>query len=431
MPCSMALSPWSAWFRHPGLLFPSPGRRVVLGADRLQIIDGMGELVTQIPYRNIGRMETRGQLVHMLGINVSNKDRETFWGSGDRGKSRGYDVIIYDVYTEPVERIRELIINADGLWRDSQAAFPPVSYLASPDAPIAPAENSAGPHVKPTPYDQCDAQGNVELGRLLLEVETAAGTVHYTLLLYGFMLAGLMLLAAVVYLLLPHWGFGVRLTGIPCLAMGLGLGLACFNTLQRRLALHERGVCVRGLFGARELLDRDLAGVEIAPWIISRTLNFVPISRDSVLQLKFVPRDAHGLEADRVLRVFHERDRVTELIRTRWGKGEPDVHEPMPRATMPVESRNRAQASDSRAVGRGPERQWRRTELLLRHGLRRGSRTALVFWSSSPRSGLPAGLRSRCTAGWPMLKNKLLERGKRLLCEIRTLEPKRLGARCN
>jgi CHAT domain-containing protein/tetratricopeptide (TPR) repeat protein len=396
-------------FVIPSYFLRHVGRRIVLDADRLQIIDGVGEPVTQIPYRNIGRIETFGWLIHMLGISVSNKDRETFWGSGDQGKYRGYDVVIYDVYTEPVERIRELIRSADGLWRGAQASFPPVSYLASQGAPIAPpdvppqstspqpasagtgpasdgprassraAEDDAGrpgkrakawPQARPSsqpaeyhvadpyfdsaPYVNGKGQGNVDLGPVLMEVESAAGTVHYTLLLYGYMLAGLMFIAAAVYLLLPVWSFWVQLTGIPCLAMGIGLGLACFNTLEKRLELRERGVRMRGVFRARELLYRDLTGVEIAPWIITRTLNFVPIARHSVLHLKFVPRDGTGLKPIEYYARFHDRDRITELIRTRWGKSDTDALEPTPRAAAPVESRSRTQAWDTSAVGPRP-----------------------------------------------------------------------------
>jgi hypothetical protein len=400
-------------FVIPSYFFRHLGRRIVVGVDRLQIIDGMGELVTQIPYRNLGRMETFGSpwLLRMLGIGVSNKDRETFWGRGDRGKGRGYDVVIYDVYTESLEEIRERIMIAHGLWRNTYVSFPATVLLASPGAPGAPsnvppqsavpqsASAGTGPavespafssqaaehqaarpgeratawarvHTSPeaaeagpqktadevgpknaerpgeratawaqapatsrrskddaadrnvgsTPYQQGMDHGTPTLGRVLLTVESAAGTVHNTLLVGGFVFAGFMFLGAAVYGFIPQSSVSVPFMWVPCLTMGLGLVLACSLTLARRLDLHEHGVCLRGLFGARELHYRDLANVEIVPWVITRTVNFVPVSRHSLLHLQFVPWDGTGLKRIEYYAPFHHYDKVTELIRTRWGK---------------------------------------------------------------------------------------------------------------
>src|SRR6516165_8801197 len=55
----------------PVYLFRHVGRRIVVGADCLQIINFSGAVVTQIPYRNIGRMETFGWLFPILGIDVT------------------------------------------------------------------------------------------------------------------------------------------------------------------------------------------------------------------------------------------------------------------------------------------------------------------------------------------------------------------------
>jgi hypothetical protein len=198
--------------------------------------------------------------------------------------------------------------------------------MESPVSPGAPSESNVLPsqapdsdaadrHVESTPYDT----GKADLGRGLLRVESAAATVNYSLLVYGFVLAGLMFLLAAVYTFVPHQNRAAYFALGPCLAIGVGLLLACSNTLIRRLDLHEHGVCVRGLFRARKLRYRDLADVEITPFVITRTVNFVPVSRQCVLRLQFVPGDGTGLKPIEYVARFDQLDQVARLVRQRAG----------------------------------------------------------------------------------------------------------------
>jgi hypothetical protein len=359
----------------PVYLFRHVGRRIVVGADRLQIINFSGAVVTQIPYRNIGRMETFGWLFPILGIDVTNKDRDTFWGFGDRGKSRGYDIAICDVYTQSLEGIRGMITNAYGLWSEAQACSPTSSgplpwmgSLASPSTPGAPSrvpprfpsyqpenggsglgsestgaafqavehqarrpgelarawaeahtsspapdEITAGPHANSMQYDQ----GGDELGPVVLRVQSAEATTNYTLLTYGCAITSMIWFFAILFMRPDAGDLAAVLKFAAYLAAPLILMLGCFYKLLSPLFLHEHGIRVRGLLGARKLYYRDLSDVGVHPVLVTKSVNFVPVSRRTILKLQFVPHDGTGLKPIEYTARFDQLGQLTALIRAK------------------------------------------------------------------------------------------------------------------
>jgi hypothetical protein len=97
----------------PYFFFTLWNSRVVIGADRLQVVRGRASVVVQIPFRNIVRTATRRNFLGfgVLGIDVSNrKDPDTFWGFLNRGNRQfPFDVVLFDIYAESPEAIREQI----------------------------------------------------------------------------------------------------------------------------------------------------------------------------------------------------------------------------------------------------------------------------------------------------------------------------------
>src|SRR5262249_7232343 len=134
------------------------------------------------------------------------------------------------------------------------------------------------------------------LGQVLLRVKSAALTANFSLLLYGFTCGGMLLVLAPVFIVPPVRGLAAVLAFAAFMVIGLILVLACSHTLLRRVDLHEQGVCVRGLLGVRKLHYRDLADIEITPLVVTRRVGFVPVSRRTVLELRFVPQHGTGLK---------------------------------------------------------------------------------------------------------------------------------------
>jgi hypothetical protein len=90
--------------------------RLVIGADRLQVIRGKASVVAQIPYKNmVGIMPHQNFLgFRVLGIDVADRcDRDTFWGFVHRGtRHHPFDMIINDFYSDPPEILAQKILAA-------------------------------------------------------------------------------------------------------------------------------------------------------------------------------------------------------------------------------------------------------------------------------------------------------------------------------
>jgi hypothetical protein len=98
----------------PFFFFTLWNSRIVIGANRLQVVRGGASVVVQIPYRNVARTATRRNFLGfgVLGIDVVNrKDPDTFWGYLNRGdRNFPFDVVIYDIYADSSVAIGEQLV---------------------------------------------------------------------------------------------------------------------------------------------------------------------------------------------------------------------------------------------------------------------------------------------------------------------------------
>jgi hypothetical protein len=94
------------------------GQRLVIGSDRLQIVQGAETIVAQIPYRNIaGLASFTYSWRKFLGFDLANPhDAETFWSWGQRGNSYGFHFILADSYAEALDDIRNRILTYFQAW---------------------------------------------------------------------------------------------------------------------------------------------------------------------------------------------------------------------------------------------------------------------------------------------------------------------------
>lgn len=90
--------------------------RLVIGADRLQLLKGEGNVRGQVLFSNIGRIEyVSGPIFKAVGIDLIEQDQDdTFWFLGKRGyeaskNQHGYDITIgYDRVLGPEEIYKKI-----------------------------------------------------------------------------------------------------------------------------------------------------------------------------------------------------------------------------------------------------------------------------------------------------------------------------------
>jgi hypothetical protein len=96
--------------------------RLVIGADRLQVVRGKGSVVAQIPYKNMVQVTPHENFLGfcVVGIDVADRrDRDTFWGLVHRGNQHHpFDMIINDFYIDSTESIAEKVVAAQSRWKE-------------------------------------------------------------------------------------------------------------------------------------------------------------------------------------------------------------------------------------------------------------------------------------------------------------------------
>jgi hypothetical protein len=99
--------------------------RIVLGADRLQVVKGKAKVIVQVPYANMAQADDHKNFLGMrvLGINLVNpSDPDSFWGMSNRGNQHHpFHVIISDVYVDPPDMIVSRIAEAHRRWKNGEA----------------------------------------------------------------------------------------------------------------------------------------------------------------------------------------------------------------------------------------------------------------------------------------------------------------------
>jgi hypothetical protein len=113
--------------------------RLVIGHDRWQVVNGDDEVVAQVPYRNMARLETYQSVVgiEVIGINVTDrKDSETFWGLSYRGSAQyPFDMILQNVFIQSPHVVAERIHQEYWRWRQASSGEAIVFESDSPPAP--------------------------------------------------------------------------------------------------------------------------------------------------------------------------------------------------------------------------------------------------------------------------------------------------------
>jgi hypothetical protein len=105
------------------------GRRIVIGADRVQIVEGRGEdafVLVSLPYANIESLKcTEVGYWHKLDIEVSDtNDPETYFAGTDieeNFRTLGHHYEIAEGYQQPMDEIEDLIRRAWKKWEKAPA----------------------------------------------------------------------------------------------------------------------------------------------------------------------------------------------------------------------------------------------------------------------------------------------------------------------
>jgi WD40 repeat protein len=85
-------------------------RRLVIGADRLQVLEGETTVVVQVPYRNLRRIGMYESYGACLGIEVADRnDPDTFWSRFHSSQSFGFHLALSD-FMEPPEALQKMIL---------------------------------------------------------------------------------------------------------------------------------------------------------------------------------------------------------------------------------------------------------------------------------------------------------------------------------